>query len=282
MTTADGVTAVAEFAPAKVNLTLHVTGQRGDGYHELDSLVVFADVGDRVTVKPARNLQLRVTGPFAAGVPADESNLVLRAAHIAGITGADILLDKNLPSAAGIGGGSSDAAAFLRAATRSHGLGKVPLQQALSLGADVPMCMRPQAARVSGVGERIAPVQDLPDLPAVLVNPGIAVPTAGIFRNLVCKSGAGMSECPTNCNLTSFFDWLRQQRNDLETPAMGLAPVIADVLADLLGEGAVVARMSGSGATCFGLFERLEDARSASDRLARANPGFWVQATVLK
>lgn len=281
MTTGEQAVPATEFAPAKVNLTLHVTGQRNDGYHELESLVVFAGLGDRITVRAADRLFLRVTGPFAAGVPSDDDNLVTRAARLIGLTRADITLDKHLPPASGIGGGSADAAAFLRAVRRGFDLEELTPEQTLSLGADVPMCLQARAVHVSGIGEQITPVHGLPELPAVLVNPGAAVPTAPIFRTLTNKNGTGMTARPETRSVDALCDWLHHQRNDLEAPAIGYAPVIADVLTALRDHGASLARMSGSGATCFGLFDRSDDAHQAARRLARANPGHWVRATTL-
>ncbi|MDK3073351.1 4-(cytidine 5'-diphospho)-2-C-methyl-D-erythritol kinase [Sedimentitalea sp. JM2-8] len=283
MTAADAQVrgAVREFAPAKINLTLHVTGQRGDGYHMLDSLVVFADVGDWITVSPSEALRLRITGPFCAGVPVDHGNLVLRAAAAVNVATADILLEKNLPSAAGIGGGSSDAAALLRAVRRSHGVAALSLAEALSLGADVPMCLEPGAVRVSGIGDRLQRVNDIPPLPAVLVNPGVAVPTGEVFRALTAKGNPPMPPFTTGSSFGDTIGWLRRQRNDLQPPAILQAPVIAEVLKALDGEGALLSRMSGSGATCFGLFDSAEAAQKTADRLKRTCVGWWVARTTL-
>lgn len=283
MTAADAPAqgAVRDFAPAKINLTLHVTGQRDDGYHMLDSLVVFADVGDWITVSPSKTLQLRIIGPFASGVPVDHGNLVLRAATVANVDTADILLEKNLPSAAGIGGGSSDAAALLRAVRRSHGVQLPGLDVLLSLGADVPMCLEPGAVRVSGIGDRLHRIDSLPPLPAVLVNPGVPVPTGDVFRALTTKVNPPMSPIPTAVSLADTIGWLRRHRNDLQPPAVLQAPVIAEVLQALDGQGALLSRMSGSGATCFGLFDSVEAAQEAADGLKRARAGWWVARTTL-
>lgn len=267
----------AVLAPAKINLALHVTGQRGaDGYHLLDSLVVFADVGDWLTFDAdGAPLRLGVTGPMAEGVPTDDSNLVMRAARAAGLSTGRITLDKHLPAAAGIGGGSSDAAAMLRR------LGHVPDDDGLSLGADVPVCLRARATRMTGIGEGLEDVPFLPPLPAVLVNPRVAVPTGPIFQGLASKTNPPMGALPDRPDLAGLIGWLAARRNDLEPPALSLQPVIGDVLDALRAEGAALARMSGSGATCFGLFTAADETQTAARAIAAAHPGWWVTACVL-
>ncbi|SFT39290.1 4-(cytidine 5'-diphospho)-2-C-methyl-D-erythritol kinase [Sedimentitalea nanhaiensis] len=273
--------AVQEFAPAKINLTLHVTGQRPDGYHLLDSLVVFADVGDRIAVRRADRMRFKVTGPMAAGVPVDDSNLVLRAAHAAGVTRAEITLDKHLPAASGIGGGSSDAAAVLRALTRSHKVRPLSGGRLLRLGADVPVCLAATTARMSGIGERLAPVAGFPSLAAVLINPGVQVHTPDAFRALMIKNGAAMPSIPDFADTAACCDWLAAQRNDLQAPVVNMVPVVGVVLDALENQGAVLARMSGSGATCFGLFDSLATATAAARALTEARLGWWIRATTL-
>ncbi|MFC6686866.1 4-(cytidine 5'-diphospho)-2-C-methyl-D-erythritol kinase [Jhaorihella thermophila] len=268
---------IEAFAPAKINLTLHVTGRREDGFHLLDSLVVFADLGDRLWLRPARQAGLSVTGPMAAGVPADARNLALRAARLIGAA-VDIRLEKTLPAAAGIGGGSSDAAAVLRALRQ---MGHALPDRLEDLGADVPVCLLARAARMSGIGEVVEPVEGLPALPAVLVNPRVAVSTPDVFRRLERRDNAPMGPIPQNGDRTAFIDWLAAQRNDLQPAAESVAPVIGGVLRGLEAEGALLARMSGSGATCFGLFDTPEAARAAAGRLSAARPGWWVAPTVL-
>lgn len=267
-------------APAKINLTLHVIGQRADGYHLLDSLVVFADLGDRLTLTPADAPALHVAGPMAKGVPNGPENLVLRAAASMGVR-LDIRLDKHLPAAAGIGGGSSDAAAVLRgiAALRPD-LG-LPMDQGLSLGADVPVCLRARAARMEGIGERVTPVDDLPPLHAVLVNPGVAVSTAAIFRGLARKDNPPMpAVLPGWSDAAALALWLAGQRNDMQAAAVAEAPVVGQVIAAIAAtDGCLLARMSGSGATCFGLYADAERAGLATASLAR--PGWWVRAVRL-
>ncbi|MBR9842598.1 MAG: 4-(cytidine 5'-diphospho)-2-C-methyl-D-erythritol kinase [Rhodobacteraceae bacterium] len=265
------------FAPAKINLTLHVTGQRADGYHLLDSLVVFADIGDRLTATPATEPSLTVTGPLSDGVPTGPENLVLRAAALIQ-TPAALSLEKHLPAAAGIGGGSSDAAATLRALSALTGV-PLPDDKGLSLGADLPVCTLARAATMRGIGEDIAPVDGLPPLPAVLVNPRVDVPTPSVFRALTSKTNAPMDPIPQGADFNTFCNWLATQRNDLEPPARTLAPEIDATLAAL--SDARLARMSGSGATCFGLYPTQAAAEDAAARIRKAQPDWWVAATTL-
>jgi 4-diphosphocytidyl-2-C-methyl-D-erythritol kinase len=278
MTAADP--SAQEFAPAKINLTLHVTGRREDGYHLLDSVVVFADVGDRIGWRDAPNLSLNVHGPMASGVPADGRNLMLRAARIAGCGHGAFRLEKNLPSAAGIGGGSSDAAAVLRLLERALGL-SVTAEQALTLGADVPVCQRAVPARMSGIGETVEPLQGMPPLAAVLVNPGVSVATPDVFARLAWRDGAPMPPVPAFDTSSALIAWLAHQRNDLQVPAITLQPVISVALSAIEASGALLARMSGSGATCFGLFDNPDSAKKAARHLSRAHPKWWVTATTL-
>jgi len=276
-----GSSTIFEAAPAKINLTLHVTGRRDDGYHMLDSLVAFAEAGDRVSAAPAPRTELRLTGPMAAGVPQGSDNAVLRAAALIGVTAA-ITLDKHLPAAAGIGGGSSDAAACLRALARIAGV-PVPLG-ALSLGADVPVCLVARAARMRGIGEDVRPVEDLPSLDAVLVNPGVPVATPQVFARLDQAENATMPDpLPRWPDAASCIRWLGAQRNDLEAPARAICPGIDAALAHLRATDAcALARMSGSGATCFGLYPDRAAAQTAAARLAEERPDWWIVATRLR
>jgi len=279
MTAAD--TAVHEAAPAKVNLALHVTGRRADGYHLLDSLVVFAEAGDLLDARPAAQTRLRVTGPMAAGVPDDDRNSVLRAAALIGVT-AGITLEKHLPAAAGIGGGSSDAAACLRALAR---LADVALPTGvLALGADVPVCLLARAGRMRGIGETVEPVDALPAIDAVLVNPRVPVATPEVFARLERRENAGLPlALPRWRDAADCALWLASQRNDLEAPARALCPRIGAVLEGLRAtRGCALARMSGSGATCFGLYPDATAARQAAARIAAERPDWWVVATRLR
>lgn len=275
--------ATEAFAPAKINLTLHVTGQRHDGYHLLDSLVAFADVGDRISIEDASALRLEVTGPQAARVPLGEDNLVLRAARLFGPgRGAAITLDKVLPVASGIGGGSADAAATLRALAQHWGVALPAPELVLGLGADVPVCLVGRTVRLAGVGEALTPVQ-LPPAWIVLANPGVAVPTADVFRALVRRDHAPMPQIlPRLRDAAELAAFLRMMRNDLEAPAIRLEPVIRQVSTALTATpGCMMARMSGSGATCFGLFSDSLSAAAAARSLQDAHRDWWVAAAPL-
>lgn len=268
------------FAPAKVNLTLHITGQRKDGYHLLDSLVVFADVGDRLSVRLSDANQLEVTGPRAKGVPTDGSNLVCKAADLFGVP-VQITLSKHLPAMAGIGGGSSDAAATVLALAELTGDTRLP--DVTALGADVRVCLMRQAARMQGIGEEVTPIEALPPLFAVLANPGVDVPTPTVFKALKRKDNAPMpKKLPKWETTAALIDWLATQRNDLEAPAIASAPEIATTLDALRAlPGARLARMSGSGATCFALFDRREAAEKAAEQLRSARSDWWIEPCAL-
>ncbi len=276
---------IEAFAPAKINLALHVTGRRGDGYHLLDSLVVFLDVGDRLHARPENDLRLRVTGPHAGGVPTGGDNLVLRAAGLlagpAGpkdAAGADLVLDKRLPPASGIGGGSSDAAAALRALSALWGRPLPAPEAALALGSDVPACLMARPLRLRGIGERLEPLANLPAFAMVLANPRIETPTPAVFSALARRENpplpANLPPLPDAAALAAF---LAAQRNDLEPAATALCPPVAAGLAALAAlPGCLLARMSGSGATCFGLFADRAAAQAAAQRLAHTLPGWWI------
>ena len=267
-----------EPAPAKVNLTLHVTGRRGDGYHLLDSLVAFADFGDRVSVSSAARSSLTVAGAEAAAVPTGPDNAVLRAAGLIGVA-ADIHLEKTLPSAAGLGGGSADAAATLRALARLSGRA-IPAD-AMSLGADVPVCLLSRAARMRGIGEDLAPVA-LPRLPAVLVNPRRPLSTAAVFAALRQRDNPPMPDLPAFRTVAGTIRFLADQRNDLEPAACSLEPAIGLVLTRLSRDPAcLLARMSGSGATCLGLCASFDAAVGLAAALAGDHPDWWIRPTTL-
>ncbi|SNT72976.1 4-(cytidine 5'-diphospho)-2-C-methyl-D-erythritol kinase [Paracoccus seriniphilus] len=266
--------AVVETAMAKVNLALHVTGRREDGYHLLDSLVAFAATGDRVSLR-AGPMSLQIDGPFARGLEADSGNLCWRAAELAGASVA-ISLEKNLPVASGIGGGSADAAAVLRGLER---MGHSRPEGIDRLGADIPVCMLSQPARMQGIGEIVTPLSGLPRVSAVLVNPGHEISTPAVFRALTSRDNAPLGAIPSWSDLAALIGWLRQTRNDLEPAARDILPLISQVLAALEQNGAGLARMSGSGATCFGLFESDAQARKAAAALSRH--GWWAEATEL-
>jgi 4-diphosphocytidyl-2-C-methyl-D-erythritol kinase len=268
---------LAELAPAKVNLALHVTGRRPDGLHLLDSLVVFARLGDRVEARAAATLSLDVDGPFAADLGAGRDNLVLHAARLLGPGRAAALrLTKSLPVASGIGGGSANAAATLRLLSRLWGLPLPAPEAVLALGADLPVCLAGRSCRMSGVGETLEPLA-IPAFWMVLANPRVAVPTGAVFAGLASRDGSPLSPPPAFSSPAALFDWLAAQRNDLEAPALAVAPAIASVLAALASRpDCRLARMSGSGATCFGLFESERSARAAASALSCAEPGWWI------
>lgn len=277
-------------APAKVNLALHVTGRRADGYHELDTLAVFTEFGDRVHVAPAEEDSFSVTGPYGDAIPAGPDNLVvkardrLRERHREAAGPVAITLEKNLPVASGIGGGSSDAAAALKALAGVWALdadGDLPAL-ALELGADVPMCLAAQPLVARGIGEDIVPLAGMASLPLVLVNPMVAVATPAVFRGLECRDNPPLPPLSASCDLATVAEaarYLATTRNDLETAAMRIAPQIGDTLARLRETGAILSRMSGSGATCFGLFETSQAAADAADRIRAKQPGWFVVAT---
>ncbi len=271
------MTRVEVFAPAKINLTLHVTGQRPDGYHLLDSLVVFADIGDRITVAPAARSRLMVSGPMARGVPTDRCNLVLRAAELMGVC-AQIHLEKHLPAAAGLGGGSADAAATLRALSDMTGKPVPDLTGLLELGADVPLCMSDGLIRMRGIGEQTERLGGLQNLSLILINPRVSVPTSAVFQGLERKENAPMKEQIPTLTGSDWIAWLATQRNDLEAPAIALAPVIGDVLQALRHcEGCLLARMSGSGATCFAIMRDDKTRDNSVRQLQQAFRDWWIK-----
>lgn len=276
---------IREFAPAKINLCLHVTGQRADGYHLLDSLVVFAGIGDWLEARPAPAPSLSLAGPFGPALPQGDDNLVLRAARaVTPDLPLEFRLEKHLPPASGIGGGSSDAAAAIRAALR-FSPGKQPdaaeiARLAAGLGADVPVCLTPGPTRMRGIGEIIEPLAGFPSGGILLVNPGVELPTPAVFRALAQRDNPAMPDrLPAWPDIAALAAWARGQRNDLEPPAREIAPVIGEVLAVLARlPGALMARMSGSGATCFALFENEAAAARAAAELRIGKPAWWVAA----
>jgi 4-diphosphocytidyl-2-C-methyl-D-erythritol kinase len=273
-------------APAKINLYLHVTGRRDDGYHLLDSLVVFAGFGDTLTFEPASTLSFEVDGA-TAGLPADGDNIVLKAARAlataTGVTaGARIRLTKRLPVAAGVGGGSADAAATLTGLSRLWGIELPGLNAlALTLGADVPVCLRGVPTAMSGVGERLAAVPPLPAAWLVLVNPGVPLSTPAVFkaRRGAFSAADPLAQAPTTA--AALAEALARRHNDLTVAAVSLAPVVAEVLAALAATpGCLLSRMSGSGATCFGLYGDETAARAAAAALRGS--GWWIEAAELQ
>ena len=275
-------------APAKINLALHVTSQRTDGYHLIDTLVTFADIGDRLTFEPDDDLRLTLGGSEVDDLQANSDNLVLRAANLLrdhvqdSNLGASIHLQKDLPVASGIGGGSADAAATLIGLNRLWNLSldqKSLRDLALPLGADIPMCVFGAPARVSGIGELIEPVQ-LPSLALLLVNPRVAVPTPEIFSRLAHKTNQPLAPLPMLPTTSSLTAYLSHQRNDLQLPAFTVAPAIGDCLVALEDfDSCQLTRMSGSGATCFGIFGSRAQAKAAAAQLRSRHPDWWVVDT---
>jgi 4-diphosphocytidyl-2-C-methyl-D-erythritol kinase len=295
-------TARVERAPAKVNLTLRVLGRRPDGYHEIESLVVFAGVGDALGFTPGRSLTLTVRGPTAAATGGLADNLVLKAVRALaerteGLELGRFLLDKRLPVAAGLGGGSTDAAAALRLVARHNRIAPDDarlMAAARATGADVPVCLDPRPRLMRGIGELLSPSWRLPGLPALLINPGVSVATKDVFAALRAAplgkhqiselpeegwAGGGAAATPTRDQL---IDFVSRHGNDLEPAAMALHPAIAHALAALRAlAGCRLARMSGSGASCFALFDSNRAAAAAARALRLAHPQWWIRPTVL-
>lgn len=271
-----------EPAPAKVNLALHVTGRRDDGFHLLDSLVVFPAIGDEIAAAPGSGLTLEIDGPFAGGLDSGEGNLVLRAARLIGADHLTLRLTKALPVAAGIGGGSTDAAATLRLMARLRGLAMPGVDALPDLGADLPVCLAARSARMSGIGEVVTPVV-LPEFWMVLANPGVPVATGAVFAGLGRRRNPPMPDLPGFSDADALFGYLGARRNDLEAAAVALAPPIADALEALAAQPHCrLARMSGSGGTCFALFSAEPQARAAAAAIGRARPGWWVAAAPVR
>jgi 4-diphosphocytidyl-2-C-methyl-D-erythritol kinase len=275
---------------------LHVLGRRADGRHELDSVVAFAGCCDWLSFEPGAPLSLVVDGPTGAAAGPLDDNLVLRAERALaerspGLRMGRFRLRKTLPVAAGLGGGSADAAAALRALAHENGLSAADdalWAAARAVGADVPVCLSPRARVMAGLGERLGPPLDPPPLFTVLANPGIPVATTEVFAKLGLERGAATGSGPSPrigapVDAPSFIAALRNGRNDLQQSALRIAPGIADVLEALSGaDGVYLTRMSGSGATCFALYEDRRRAARAASALRRAHPSWWVRATVLR
>jgi len=287
------MSALTALAPAKINLFLHVGTLDAEGYHPLASLVAFADIGDIVTVQPADRLSLDVVGPFGASLAAEPDNLILRALRRLGqATGAGepalkVTLDKRLPIASGLGGGSSDAGAALRLARQALSLSiDDPALEAVAaaIGADGPMCLRARSAWAEGRGEVLTDAPRLPPLPAVLFNPGVPSPTGAVYRAYDAgpPRAADRPAPPSDWSVAGMIDWLARRRNDLQPPALGLSPVIGQALAAVAATpGVALARMSGSGATVFGLCLTSREAERAAASLSAAFPTAWVRSATL-
>jgi 4-diphosphocytidyl-2-C-methyl-D-erythritol kinase len=275
-------------APAKINLALHVVGKRADGYHLIESLAVFTRFGDRIEIAPSDDDSFTVSGRYAADVPTDGANLIVKARDaLRRQVGADaspvsIALEKNLPVASGVGGGSSDAAVALRGLARrwNANVDHVTLARiGLTLGADVPMCLAAKPLLARGVGDDVSVVPDFPALGLVLVNPGVAVSTAEVFGALAKRDNEKLPPLPRRVDFHGLRSWLEATRNDLEHPARSIRPEIGDALKALEKADAGFARMSGSGATCFGLFETGNVAKRAAIAIRARHPDWFVAAT---
>ena len=288
-----------EEARAKVNLTLRVVGRRVDGYHDLESLVAFADCADRLSLTPGPGLELTTIGPLASACGETADNLVLKAARLLGervpdMKAGSFTLDKVLPVAAGIGGGSADAAAALRLLAKLNNLALDDnrlVEVALLTGADVPVCLASRPCDMTGVGENLLPLS-LPKMPCVMVNPRVAVATKDVFSALGLRNGellVGFSDIlqapawpEAGASVEDWVEALAESSNDLEAPAMRIQPVITEVIAALnAANGAWLARMSGSGATCFAIFENTAEAQRAARKIQLDHPQWWVHAGVL-
>jgi 4-diphosphocytidyl-2-C-methyl-D-erythritol kinase len=286
---------LSERAPAKINLTLHVLGRRDDGWHELESLVVFTRGGDRLSLDPGPELSLTVSGPTAAASGTTSDNLVCKAArHLAALVEGLALgafhLEKQLPVAAGIGGGSSDAAAALRLLARANHLALDDprlVDAARATGADVPVCLAAKGRMMAGFGEKLGPALALPPLMALIVNPRVPVDTKSVFTRMNITPGTQTHfgkhpQIASGLDVEALYDLLRKGRNDMEDAACVIAPVISDVLAVLsAAPGCKLARMSGSGATCFALFPDCKTAARAKKTILRAHPDWWVKVSLL-
>ncbi len=282
-------TPLVEKAPAKINLTLRVLGRRADGYHELESLVAFADLADTLTLQLGEATALDVFGPFANASGNSSDNLVLKALsalgqRVDGLTAGHFRLEKKIPVAAGIGGGSADAAAALRLLARANGIAADDarlMDAARAAGADVPACLASKPCIMRGIGEKLAP-RDLPRLSAVLVNPGVALATREVFAQFSTGSGNKPPLGNVPQDLKALVAYLERYDNDLETPAIACAPVIEDVLAELHdAPGSLLVRMSGSGATCFALFPSAGEAAAAAWLLQNKHKGWWTTAATI-
>jgi len=290
---------LTEEGRAKVNLTLRVIGRRVDGFHDLESVVAFADCADRLTLTPGCELGLNMSGPLAADCGETSDNLVLKAARllearVPDLKAGSFTLDKVLPVAAGIGGGSADAAAALRLLAKLNGLAlddKRLLAVALATGADVPVCLSSRACDMTGVGESLMPLS-LPIMPCVMVNPRVPVATKDVFNALGLRNGellvgatdvfSGTAWPEPGASVEDWVEVLAEGTNDLEEPAVRIQPVIGKVIAALNAtNGAWLARMSGSGATCFAIYENTADAGRAAEKIRQDHPGWWVHSGTL-
>ena len=272
---------ISEFAPAKINLSLHLVGQKSDGYHLLDSIVSFVNVGDKISIEPGKSGDLKVAGPFAKDLPRSNHNLVLKAARLFNnIKLSRITLEKNIPVTSGIGGGSADAAATVRLFSKFYNKPELTVEKLISLGSDVPVCMQKGIVRMMGVGEEIINLSPAPKVGILLVNPRKALSTAEVFSAVKETNNPGLNlQGSGEKSLNSWFDWINSMRNDLTASAIDLIPDIRFILDKLITcDGARVVRMSGSGATCFALFEDFNLLQDAKLKIMKECPSFWCES----
>ncbi len=263
-----------DIAYAKVNLCLHITGQRDDGMHLLDSVVVFPEIGDLLTAEISEELSLVVSGPFGAGLVGD--NLILQAARLMGVT-AKLHLTKNLPIASGIGGGSADGAASIRLLSELTASPRPSLHELSALSADIPVCLLQKPTRMQGIGETLSPLPALPTFWIVLVNAGQEVNTGQVFRKMTKRDHPPMTIPAGFLNFESFITFLSRQRNDMQSAAIATCPIITEVLAAIEStQDCAFVRMSGSGGTCFGLYETEAAATTAATQIQADHPEWWA------
>ncbi|MDE2739259.1 MAG: 4-(cytidine 5'-diphospho)-2-C-methyl-D-erythritol kinase [Paracoccaceae bacterium] len=275
--------AIAGVANAKINLTLHVTGKLPNGFHEIDSLVVFTGFGDTLELEPAERYSLSTHGPYSQALPHPSENIILTALRLLEErgTGFRVNLKKSIPVSAGLGGGSMNAALALRLASNYL---KCPLptdtRKITSIGSDLPVCLTGKPSMVSGLGEKIAVLDSFPEFPLLLVNPNKPVQTQDVYKGLTKVNNSSQTPFPALGNKNDIISWIREQRNDLEPPALQLCPEIKNILSRLRDqEGCMVARMSGSGGTCFGIFQTAEQVSVAAKTIKQLEPGWWIQPT---
>ena len=265
-------------AHAKVNLALHVLGRRRDGYHELDSIVAFAEFGDSVSAEVCRGLSVEISGSAADGVPAGEENIAFKAARLLNAElGARVKIEKRIPAASGLGGGSADAVL-----SSQWEIPVGPISKFARVGADIPVCLAGGLSRIKGAGERVELLEaGWPELPLVLASAGEKISTAKVFGGAGNFGGALAGEIPKDCSIAELSEWLARQRNDLEPSAQSIAPSIGHVLSELSGcRGCLLTRMSGSGGACFGIFENVDAAKESAKKIRRKNRSWWCIDTV--
>ena len=275
--------AIAGVANAKINLSLHVTGKLPNGFHEIDSLVVFTGFGDTLELEPAESFSLSTRGPYSKALPQPSENIILSALRLLEERGTcfRVNLEKSIPVSAGLGGGSVNAALALRLASDYL---KCPLptdiRKITSIGSDLPVCLTGKPSMVSGLGEKITVLDSFPEFPLLLVNPNKPVQTQDVYKGLTKVNNSSQTPFPALGSKNDIISWIRDQRNDLEPPALQLCPEIKDILSRLQDqEGCLVARMSGSGGTCFGIFQTAEQVSVAAKTIKQLEPGWWIQPT---